>query len=173
MSMPLEGFDVLVGLRILNSFLGFHSPGNSDSALMFGVSNGSSNTVSPVQPCMNTMPLLVGVEVFCCQSSRHEIELIHVGLNGPIDNGVDAASSAWTCCSDVLECDMLIKGLREFILCPLRRQELLEAPLLLWGGIRELPVTKGGLDESKHMEALELEQMEMARTPVLLILLWI
>jgi len=49
-AMPPEGFNVLVGLAL--ALLWFNSPSDCDSTLVFGISNGGSNTV----PLMKTSP---------------------------------------------------------------------------------------------------------------------
>jgi len=78
----------------------------------------SSDPEASVQSRMDAVPLLIQIKVKSCQSSQYEVELIHVVVNGRIDNRVDASISirASSGCANILEGDMLIKGFGKFVL---------------------------------------------------------
>jgi len=59
--MPLEGFNILVWFAF--SFLGFNSPSNCDSPFVFGVGNGRGYSKALVKPCMDAVPLLIGIKI--------------------------------------------------------------------------------------------------------------
>ena len=86
-AMPPEGFNILVRLAL--ALLRFNSPSDCNPALVFGISNGCCNLKSPVQPCMDAMPLFIRIEIEGCQSSGNEVVLIEIGFNGSIDDRVD------------------------------------------------------------------------------------
>ena len=118
--MSLEGFNINVWFAL--PFGGFYSPDNSNAALVFGVGNCCRDSVALVKPCMGAMALLAWIKVCGSQSSRDKVVLIEVGFNGSIDDRVDASSScgrACTSCANILEPNMLVKGSREFVACPL------------------------------------------------------
>jgi len=117
-AMSLEGFNVLVGFGVRDSLLRFDSPCNCYPSLMFGIGNSRGNTVSLVQPCMDTVPLLVWVKVKGCKTHGGNIQLIHICLDSHVNDGIHStiAIRAGTGCTNILESNVLIKGLGKFVL---------------------------------------------------------
>ena len=55
-----------------------------------------SGLKSPVQPCVDAMPLFIRIKIEGCQSSGNEVVLIEIGFNGSIDDRVDTSISIRT-----------------------------------------------------------------------------
>jgi len=117
--MSLEGFNILVGFSYAFAWLWFNPPSHSDSPLVLRVGNGCRDTVSPIQPCMYAMTLLIWIKVRGGQARQYEVQLIHIQFNGSVNNRVDIAITGRL---NILEGNVLIKGFGEFILCPLWRK---------------------------------------------------
>ena len=124
--MSLEGLNIIVG-EFAKTLFGLHSPGNCHSTLMLGISHGSSNSKALVQSRVDAVPLFVRVKIKGREPCRHEIKGVDIGLDSHIDDGIHSTIPirSRTSRSDILEGKALIKGTREFILCPLLCKKLL------------------------------------------------
>ena len=87
-SMPLQRFKIMIWFAFALS--GLHSPCDCNPSLVFGVSNSRGNSIPSIESSVDTVALVVGVKVGCRQTSRGKGKVLHVGLNGTIDNRVDA-----------------------------------------------------------------------------------
>ena len=85
-AMSLEGFQVLIGLPLV--LLGFHLPCDCHSLLVLGIGNCCGNMIALVQPCMDTMSLLIWVKIKGSKTRGDTIQVLHIRLYSHINDGV-------------------------------------------------------------------------------------
>jgi len=93
--MPLKGLDIIVG-QFAMSLFGFHSPCHSDTSLVLGIGDCSSDAKALVQPGMDAVPLLIWIKIKSREPCRHEIKGVDMGLDSHINDGIDATIPIWT-----------------------------------------------------------------------------
>jgi len=93
---------------------------------------------------MDTVSLFMRIKIEGCEACGYKIKVVDIGLDSHVDDGVDASISIRSLTSrpDILEANVLIKGLGKFVLDSLLCQKVLQMLLLLWWHIRELPVSR-------------------------------
>jgi len=116
--MALERFYVLIWFTL--PFV-FHSPCDCNPSLVFGVSDSRGNPTPSIETSMDAVPLLVRIKVRCREACGDEIQVVDLGLDSHVYDGIDSTIPirSSSCCVNILEGKGLIKGTREFVLSSL------------------------------------------------------